>query len=411
MGLILLLSSQAWAFNTLRDNCTGFNALAWPPGDITWHMGHGGTTDVPPQPLEQAIQASFAAWENRPDSSIRFRYDGEVQEHPGVQDFRSGITPAQNRYGPWSQNRNVVVFQNENWPQALHGARGITFALFHKCDGTLLQSDIIMNDTYTDWFTGPMPAGCEHCFDVQNMVTHEVGHFIGIAHTDVPGATMNICDQPGASVADCECNRAGMDCGRSLEADDLAALQTLYPLLPDLPLPNRTVGSLCNSNAECESGICVWNDDRESQYCTAACTEDGECPEGWVCVSPPANENPDGLNKCWFGTGLVGDLCTGGCRSGMCSQERCTDDCDPNFDQCPAGYECVASSQENAFCELRQNSQVASTLPEPNAAPSGCTGVSPNLADWFLFLTLSFTLRTRRHKMRLALGHGASDNY
>jgi hypothetical protein len=59
-------------------------------------------------------------------------------------------------------------------------------------------------------------AGCSGEYDVDGIMAHEVGHVIGIGHSNVAGATM----YPTVSA----CNTAN----RSLAADDFAARDDLY---------------------------------------------------------------------------------------------------------------------------------------------------------------------------------------
>ncbi|HEX7830725.1 MAG TPA: matrixin family metalloprotease [Thermoanaerobaculia bacterium] len=59
-------------------------------------------------------------------------------------------------------------------------------------------------------------SGCSAEYDIDGIMTHEVGHVIGIGHSSVAGATM----YPSVSA----CNTAP----RSLAADDIAARDDLY---------------------------------------------------------------------------------------------------------------------------------------------------------------------------------------
>ena len=298
------------------------------------------------------------------------------------------------RYGPWSATENVIAFQSDGWPQALHGARGITFAFYHRCDGEILQTDIIMNDTYTDWHVGEMPAGCESCFDIQNMVTHEFGHMIGLAHTDVPEATMNICDQPGAVADDCWCNRATFTCGRSLERDDLDGAAFLYPLGGEYPASAKPAGYPCEHVGQCESKLCVPHGNEEERACSAICEVDEDCPRGLVCITPVREANPDGKRKCWFGEGLLGDLCDGGCASGQCIGEICTEVCTTFPNSCPAGFVCEANADFGGLCQPMESAPPASsTTSEPRAADTeiaeemgGCQ--SARSTSWWMLVWL-----------------------
>ena len=80
---------------------------------------------------------------------------------------------------------------------------------------TITDADVYTNQRYS--FTSSRETdGCSGEFDIDGIMVHEVGHVIGIGHTNVGGATM----YPSVS----SCNTTV----RSLEADDVAAMNDLY---------------------------------------------------------------------------------------------------------------------------------------------------------------------------------------
>jgi hypothetical protein len=81
-------------------------------------------------------------------------------------------------------------------------------------DDRIYDADVYTNTSYNFSSTGEACSGTE--FDINGIMTHEVGHVIGIGHSNVSGATM----YPSVSA----CNTTV----RSLEADDRAARDNLY---------------------------------------------------------------------------------------------------------------------------------------------------------------------------------------
>ena len=81
-------------------------------------------------------------------------------------------------------------------------------------DDRIYDADVYTNQAYQYYSSGE--SGCSNEFDINSIMTHEVGHVIGIGHSNVSGATM----YPSISA----CNTAP----RSLASDDIAARDDLY---------------------------------------------------------------------------------------------------------------------------------------------------------------------------------------
>lgn len=80
---------------------------------------------------------------------------------------------------------------------------------------TINDADVYTNTKYK--FTSSLETdGCASEFDINGIMVHEVGHVIGIGHSNVAGATMY------PTVSACNFNN------RTLEADDIAAKNDLY---------------------------------------------------------------------------------------------------------------------------------------------------------------------------------------
>jgi predicted Zn-dependent protease len=80
---------------------------------------------------------------------------------------------------------------------------------------TIYDADVYTNTRYS-YTSSRETDGCSGEFDIDGIMVHEVGHVIGIGHSDVAGATMY------PSVGACNYNN------RTLEPDDTAAKNDLY---------------------------------------------------------------------------------------------------------------------------------------------------------------------------------------
>jgi len=81
-------------------------------------------------------------------------------------------------------------------------------------DDRIYDADVYTNTSVQLYSSGE--SGCSAEYDINGIMTHEVGHVIGIGHSNVAGATM----YPSIS----SCNTSA----RSLSSDDIAARDDLY---------------------------------------------------------------------------------------------------------------------------------------------------------------------------------------
>jgi hypothetical protein len=161
--------------------------------------------------------------------------------------------------------RNSLIFRHVDWcspadspwtcsydPSAL----AITTVFTNGKDGQIQDADIEVNSRWWQWadlVAHPDWAGTKQ--DLQNALTHEFGHLIGLDHTCYnPGSTQPT-DNTGAPVPSCNGASAAVRATtmfasaiqgdlskRTLEADDKQAVCDIYPLSRDpASCPDGTV--------------------------------------------------------------------------------------------------------------------------------------------------------------------------
>lgn len=111
---------------------------------------------------------------------------------------------------------NTVLFDDTNWP---HGAASTTLALttvtFDTKTGAMLDADLELNTAnFKLSTTDTVPTGG---YDFRSIVTHESGHFLGLAHSIDPTATMFASYTPGTKSL------------RTIAQDDVDGICTIYP--------------------------------------------------------------------------------------------------------------------------------------------------------------------------------------
>lgn len=145
----------------------------------------------------------------------------------------SNTTSNPTGYSPFGSNSNTVSFRPRWEDDALHrpGTIAITVVTFDSLTGEIFDADIELNsrnDRNQGGFVfavgrTPEPDEC----DLQTILTHEFGHFLGLAHSNVTRAVM----YPTAGLGEIRSD---------LNSDDTAGICAIYP--ERATPPGRCVG-------------------------------------------------------------------------------------------------------------------------------------------------------------------------
>ena len=203
-------SRDADALFPCGDNETPL-PVCWSERTITYHLNANGSDDLRTQDgalpfeFEDAIQSSFSAWAAPDCAHITLEYGGRTEDDR-VGYFRDG------------EDTNLIIWQ-EDWPYADTSAYALTSVTFNASTGTISDVDIELNGEHFTWSLKELPRVNE--VDLQNTLTHEVGHFIGFDHSPLPSATMY------ASAPQGETSK------RTLSQDDIDAVCEVYTPVED----------------------------------------------------------------------------------------------------------------------------------------------------------------------------------
>lgn len=200
---------------TFRANDPNARCLYWRQGPITWTQSAPGTADLPDAESFAAIQRSFGRWQDVMAGC------GNISFVEGARSERRSIG-----YDPESStNLNLVIFRDRDcndvvskndfcWSQETCGNRhdcwyyedevlALTTSTYDLKSGEVYDADIELNSadhTFTVSDTPCMRVSDRECVcpagsacaqtDVENTMTHEVGHVVGLAHVGLPDSTM-----------------------------------------------------------------------------------------------------------------------------------------------------------------------------------------------------------------------------
>ena len=172
MAYVLLSPRRTWA-------STPVNVPVYQVGNNSITDGDGGVT---------AVVGAIKAW-------------GMVNSSSTSQQAVRGSAPA-------------TIMLNSNGRICNGSCLAATLTGYYS-GSTIQDADVYTNTKYK-FYSSREADGCSSEFDIDGIMVHEVGHVIGIGHSNVTGATMY------PSVSSCNPNN------RTLEPDDIAAKNDLY---------------------------------------------------------------------------------------------------------------------------------------------------------------------------------------
>lgn len=221
--------------------------------DVYWKnscVGYSLQKDASKQvTLDQATRVAaqaFATWSLTPCSGGGIPSVMAINEGP----VDCGVVQYNNYHG----NQHVIVFRDDGWPyEDSSNTLAFTTLQVDLTTGEIVDADMEINSAdYTLVVDGPAPPGA---YDLLSIMTHEAGHFLGLAHSADMNAVMYAHYHPGST---------------TLTPDDVAGICSIYP--PD--------GTRSTSFGSLPADSC---DPTPRHGFSTECTADGgDLPDGGV---------------------------------------------------------------------------------------------------------------------------------
>ncbi len=172
--LVVCLTSGARAYTPI----TAFNGQTptWGTMPIPFWINSSGSSAITNGSDFAAVQAAFQTWQNNPLAAVSFQYMGSTPVTTVGQD---GI--------------NLVTFIDSSVP--LGSDVAATTFVFENVDATgyltIQEADIAVSPTAVVSTSGDPAA-----YDIQGLLTHEIGHFIGLNHSGLMSSVMSPVGAP-----------------------------------------------------------------------------------------------------------------------------------------------------------------------------------------------------------------------
>lgn len=268
LAMVLFASVNAHAF--CRTTSLAPSPSFQPTGDACWVKGipvwwkdscvayeveATGGKNLPIDEVSQIAEASFAAWTTAKCSggpiTMAITRGAPVPASCTTVGYVKGA----------KNNVNEIIFHDDAWPYN-DGVNTIalTTLTFNADTGQILDADIELNSA-SGMITTSTPTAAT--FDLQSVLTHETGHFLGLAHSGHSDATMYSMYKPASTSM------------RVLATDDISGICAVYGTSAR-PTATGAVQSECSSPARgTYDGMCPAPK-------SGGCSTTGERPRSWI---------------------------------------------------------------------------------------------------------------------------------
>lgn len=215
--------------------------LFWPTSCVSYSTHQQGSElrDISSEALREVIGASFDAWlaSDCGASTLSISVEDRGFASCGQPEFNEA---------EGARNANVWMFREDDaaFPSSRvqdssvdAAALAVSIVSFDFRTGEIVDVDVELNSDRSVFTTTELES--EVVIDLQSVVTHEAGHFLGLDHTDVREATMDAGYLPGT---------LGQ---RSLHPDDEAGLCAIYPEARSIAASDQTCQPRGGYSASC----------------------------------------------------------------------------------------------------------------------------------------------------------------
>lgn len=196
----------------------------------------------PDSDIQMAIRRSLEVWESAANIEFQVIWTDKLSVSPAgnAGDGVSLVTVAQTP-------ENLLIFGGDSTDVSAR-----TRVFFNR-RGEISEADIVLNP-YQQFSTD----GAIGTFDFESTLTHEIGHLLGLEHSNIAGATMNELQGKNGTF-----NLPSFS-QRTLSADDVANIRSIYGAKDDADCCGAIDGKITFSNGRTAKWLNVWLEESET---------------------------------------------------------------------------------------------------------------------------------------------------
>lgn len=187
-------------------------ARKWETPHIRWRLN---TTNAPAG-AQAIIQAAFNTWKNETSAGITDEYAGTT----------NSTGPTVDGYSDIFFNVSMSSIGADSGAIAVTLLNSSRYSPSRAQDETITEADILINPSLVSRLVTSTPTAATD-LDLQEIITHELGHALGLAHSFLVDSIMYPSKPP--STADSSLIALFRVPKRSLAQDDIAWIEQVYP--------------------------------------------------------------------------------------------------------------------------------------------------------------------------------------
>lgn len=184
--------------------------LFWSSGCVGFSLQKDASIHIPMKYFRQVAEKSFVTWSQLECASSSGGSGLTTLAFSELDDVGCNKT----EYNSTGTNANIILFQDTKWVYiGADNTLAKTTVTYDNGTGEIFDADIEINHANNNFTINDDAVD----YDLQSVLTHEIGHFMGFDHSDEALATMNAGYEEGT-----------IDL-RDLDPDDVAIACEVYP--------------------------------------------------------------------------------------------------------------------------------------------------------------------------------------
>jgi hypothetical protein len=188
----------------------------WRNACVGYDLQENASAQVPYPVADSMFATAFGKWTSTVCPVADATDDGGTGSARVSIDVRDlgPVVCNQVQYNSDQGNQHVILFHDDVWPyDDANNTLGLTTVTYDPDTGEIYDADMEINATVQLAISDPVPADG---YDLASIITHECGHFLGMAHSGADRATMFAHYTAGSTYM------------RELTSDDVAGICSIY---------------------------------------------------------------------------------------------------------------------------------------------------------------------------------------